>query len=320
MAKKIDALVERIRNHRCYNHPVFQHWAQTGPSNEVVGALFHQIRSFCDATRPGGRFPEALRVHQLSQESTLIQEIVESEENHGPELATMAGYIVNRAAGRQVFTELYDQNAVEAGLKEFSDRLLGALPGYEAETGLLAQTRKARSAFDGRQETDRESTIRNLGTALALEMISNRQLIPGEKACLVDSELYGASLEDKEMHYLLEHWGEIGAERQHEENAIAAVGSVLNEDTEELIVEGADAFLNSLVTLWDVLDSALLASGVLPGRIGVDVVRGGIGLVRGTNRGVRVLAGRVHDDLGVRLDVREVVADLNRPRSSRWRT
>jgi hypothetical protein len=92
-------------------------------------------------------------------------------------------------------------------------------------------------------------------------MISNRHLIPGEKDCLVDAGLYGASLEDQEMHYLLEHWGEIGAEQQHEKNAIAAVGSVLNDDTETLIVEGVDLFLDSLVALWDVLDAALLASG-----------------------------------------------------------
>ncbi|MEW9533711.1 hypothetical protein [Microbispora sp. NPDC049125] len=257
----IEELVEKIRSHRCYTHPLFQHWATSAPDVETVGTLFHQIRNFCDATRPGGNFPEALKQHQLSTESGLLQEIVESEENHGPELATMAGYIVNRAAGRQVFTDLYDQEAVEAGLKEFSDRLLGSLPGYDPATGLLGQTRRARAVFDGRQAMDRDSTIRNLGVALALEMISNRQLIPGEKHCLVDARLYGASIEDPEMHYLDEHWGEIGAEAQHEKNAIAAVGSVLNDETEPLIVEGVFAFLDALVALWDVLDAALLESG-----------------------------------------------------------
>jgi len=261
MSITIDELVGRVRGHRCYNHPIFQHWADVSPDSTVVGALFHQIRSFCDATRPGGRFPEALGMHKLSTESALLQEIVDSEEDHGPELATMAGYIVNRAAGREVFNNLYDQKLVESGLKEFSDRLLRDLPGYDPRTGLLAQTRRARSTFDGRQQVDRDSTIRNLGTTLALEMISNRQLIPGEKVALVDAGIYGTSLEDKEMHYLLEHWGEIGAEQQHEKNAIAAVGSVLNADTEALIVEGLDAFLDSLAALWDVLDAALLASG-----------------------------------------------------------
>lgn len=261
MAMTIDELVEQIRAHRCYNHPIFDHWAKVGPNSEVVGALFHQIQNFCAATRPGGNFPDALREHKLSAESALLQEIVESEENHGPELATMAGYIVNRAAGQQVFSDLYDQEAVEAGLKEFSDKLLGSLPGYDPATGMLAQTRKARATFDGRLATDRDSTIRNLGSALALEMISNRQLIPGEKVCLVDAGLYGATIDDSEMHYLLEHWGEIGAEQQHEKNAIAAVGSVLNDQTEALIVEGAYIFLDSLVALWDVLDSALLVSG-----------------------------------------------------------
>ncbi|MFJ1561503.1 hypothetical protein [Streptomyces mirabilis] len=257
----IEDLISRVRGHRCYNHPIFDHWAEVRPESVVVGALFHQIRSFCDATRPGGKFPQALAMHKFSEESALLQEIIESEENHGPELATMAGYIVNRAAGHVVFGDLYDQELVERGLKEFSDQLLKSLPGYDPRTGLLAQTRRARAVFDGRQQADRESTLRNLGTALALEMVSNRHLIPGEKTALVDAGIYDASLEDGEMHYLLEHWGEIGAEQQHEKNAIAAVGSVLNEDTEALVLEGLDGFLDALVALWDVLDSALLASG-----------------------------------------------------------
>ncbi|UNO43370.1 hypothetical protein [Streptomyces sp. MST-110588] len=260
-ATTIDDLVSRIRDHRCYHHPIFKHWQEAAPGSTAVAALFHQIRSFCDATRPGGKFPQALTMHRLTAESALLQEIVESEENHGADLATMAGHIVNRAAGRRVFTDVHDQNLVETGLKECSDRILENLPGYDPETGLLAQTRRARAAFDGRRRTDRDATLRNLGTALALEMISNRHLIPGWKAALVDSGHYGVTLESREMHYLLEHWGEIGAEEQHEKNAIAAVASVLNPTTEALITEGVDTFLDSLAALWDVLDAALLASG-----------------------------------------------------------
>src|SRR4051812_6348793 len=135
------------------------------------------------------------------------------------------------------------------------------LPGYAPVTGLMRQTRKAIQVFDRRKRADRESTVRNLGSALALEMISNGQLIPGEKHALVDSGLYGATLDDPEMHYLLEHYGEIGAEQQHEKNAVTAVAAVLNDETRPLIMEGVDDFLDSLVSLWDLLDSALLASG-----------------------------------------------------------
>jgi hypothetical protein len=77
----------------------------------------------------------------------------------------------------------------------------------------------------------------------------------------VDAGHYDAALEDAEMHYLLEHWGEIGAEQQHEKNAVAAVDSVLTAQNEALVLEGVDLFLDSLVDLWDVLDAALLASG-----------------------------------------------------------
>jgi hypothetical protein len=261
MAKTIEEIVESIRNHRCYTHPVFQRWAAVDPRPEVIGALFHQIRCFCDSTRPGWHFPTALENLGLLDESELLQEIVESEENHGPELATMAGFILNRAAKRIICSDLYDQSAVEGKLKDFSDQLLSSLPGYHLETGLTIQCRQVRAVFDRRKLMDHKTTFCNLGTALALEMISNRQLIPGEKYCLVDSGLYGASMTDPEMHYLLEHWGEMGAEQQHENNAIAAVAAVLNEETEPLIIKGVCDFLDSLMNLWDLLDAALLQSG-----------------------------------------------------------
>jgi hypothetical protein len=261
MPRTINDVIEYIRNHRCFNHPVFKHWAKQKPGPEVVGALFHQIQCFCASTRPGWSFPAALRENGLVKESSLLQEIVESEANHGPELATMAGFIVNRAASRDVCPNVRDQDAVEAQLRAYSDQILGSLPGYDGRTGLTVQARKAIDVFSRRKRTDRESTIRNLGTALALEMISNNHLIPGEKDCLVDSGQYGARLEDPEMHYLLEHWGEIGAEQQHEKNAVQALAAVLSPETEPLILEGVDDFLDSLVGLWDLLDSALLASG-----------------------------------------------------------
>jgi hypothetical protein len=261
MTMTVEQLVERVRNHRCYSHPVFRHWAAVGPDAEVVGAAFHQIQNFCASTRPGGKFPDALSQLGLTEECQLVNEIVESESDHGPELATMAGYIVNRAAGHAVCGDVYDQGAVEAKLKELSNKILGRLPGYDQETGLTVQARQAIAVFARRNLVDRQSTLKNLGTALALEMISNRQLIPGEKHCLVDSGLYAAGLDQPEMHYLLEHWGEVGAEQQHEKNAITAVGSVLNAETAPAIVEGADEFLNSLASLWDLLDASLLQSG-----------------------------------------------------------
>ncbi len=257
----IDQLVTDIRQHRCYNHPVFENWTANRPPQDVIAALFHQIQKFCASTRPGWSFPDALAEHDLLRESELLTEIVESEADHGPELARMAGFIVNQAAGDQVCPDIYDQADVEARLKKQSDRFLGALPGYTADEGLTIQARRAIAVFDRRKLTDLESTYRNLGTALALEMISNNHLIPGEKTCLIDSGAYGASIDQPEMHYLLEHWGEAGAEQQHEKNAADAVGAVLNDKTEPLIRQGATEFLDALASLWDLLDSALLQSG-----------------------------------------------------------
>jgi hypothetical protein len=264
MPKTIDEIVEYIRNHRCYTHPIFHNWAAVNPEPQVVGALFHQIQRFCASTRPGWNFPKAVKELGLQQESALLQEIVESEEDHGPHLATMAGFILNRTSKSEICPDLYDQQDVEGRLKAYSDELLGSLPGYDRDSGLTTQTRRGIAVFNRRKSMDRDSTFRNLGSALALEMISNQQLIPGEKHCLVDSGLYGVNMDDPEMHYLAEHWGEIGAEQQHEKNAIAAVASVLNDETEPLIMEGVKDFLDSLAHLWDVLDSALLESGYSP--------------------------------------------------------
>ena len=258
----IRVVTDFVESHRCYSHPVFLHWVEARPGVEALGALFHQIRSFCDATRPGGCMPAALRRHGLDRQSRLLAEIVASEENHGPDLAVMAGHVLNRAAGRAIVPDLTDQHAVEARLKEASDRLLGALPGYDSRTGLTVQCRRARAVFARRDADDRESVIRNLGTAIALEMISNRHLIPGEKHALVDSGLYGVSLDEPEMHYLEEHWGEVGAEAQHEQNALLAVESLLDDETTPLILDGAREFLDALAGLWDVLDAALLQSGM----------------------------------------------------------
>lgn len=261
MSVNVDSLVSKIKSHRCYTHPVFLNWAKADPAPEVVGALFHQIQNFCSATRPGWNFPDALHEHGLLQQSALMQEIVESEGGHGPELATMAGYIVNQAAGDAIFADLYDQHTVEQGLKAYSDRLLGSLPGYDHASGLTSQVRRAMAVFDGRKQTDLASTYRNLGVALALEMISNRQLIPGEKHCLVDSGLYRTDLDVPEMHYLLEHWGEVGAEEQHERNAREAVAVALDGPHAALVVEGAQDFLDALASMWDLLDASLLQSG-----------------------------------------------------------
>jgi len=240
---------------------VFEHWAQNRPSTEVIGALFHHIRNFCDSTRPGLNLPLGLQKLGLSTGSDLLQEIAESEEDHGPHLAAMAGHILNRSAGRTICPDPFEKVAVEGKLKECSDALLGSLPGYDPKTGLMPQTRSAMAVFERRRRTDADSVYRSLGSAMALEMISYRHLIPGEIHCLVDSGLYHTSMEEPEMYYLLEHAGEAGAEAMHEHHALEAIGSVLNDSSEGLIAEGVDDFLNSLTALWDLLDTALLASG-----------------------------------------------------------
>ena len=158
-------LVEQVTRHRLYTHPIWEHWAESPPPPDVVGALFHQIQCFCASTRPGGALPEGLRALGLGHQAELLEEIVASEAGHGPELATMAAHIINQAAGRSVFGDLYDQAVIEAGLKKASDRILGTLPAYDPITGLTVQARRAITVFERRKLTDPASVMRNLGTA-----------------------------------------------------------------------------------------------------------------------------------------------------------
>ncbi len=252
-----------ILSHRCYTHPVFASWAKVKPSHEVIGALFHQIQMFCASTRPGLNFPKALEDHGMMQESVWQKEIIDSESDHGPELATMAGYIINQAAGKKICPDVYNQEMVEAQLKAFSDSTLGNLPGYNRTNGLAKQTKCAIEVLEKRWLTTYEATIRNIGVTFALEVISNQHLVPGEKHCLIDSGNYNTDLEVPEMHYLLEHWGELGAEKEHEANAMKMVDHAIgsNRMNYELIMQGATDFLDSLTKMWDYLDCALLQSG-----------------------------------------------------------
>jgi hypothetical protein len=261
MAKTVEEFVKYIQDHRVYAHPIFERWISVDPTPEVIGAFFHQMQCFCAATRLGRNFPSALKHLGLSQQGDLVQAIMDSEEGHGADLAAMVGFLLNRRAAYEICPDIYAQQAVERTLKNYSNQLLSHLPGYDLESGLTIQAQNAIAVFGGRERTDRASTLSSLGTTLALEVVSNRSLIQGEKCALVDSGLYGASLADPEMHYLSEHWGAIGAEEEHEKYAMAAVSAMLTDETQPFVIRGVHDFLDSLADLLDALDAALLRSG-----------------------------------------------------------
>ncbi|MEO7732257.1 MAG: hypothetical protein ABIY55_14895 [Kofleriaceae bacterium] len=251
-------LVDHIRNHRAYNHPLFHHWAEVRPDAETIGALFHHIQRLCACTRPALNFENGLNRLQLDEESEILASIIKSEADHGPQLATMAAHIANRRSGKPLFIDLTDQHAVEAQLAEYSQRKLGAFPGYSAATSSLPEDRRVWEVFDRRANDDAEFTYLNIGALLAIELLANGHIIPGEVHCLLESGLYGLDIDDREMEYLKEHAGEAGAENWHERAAIRAVEGVLSPSNEQLVVKGANDCLDSIAALWDVLDKGLL--------------------------------------------------------------
>jgi hypothetical protein len=251
-------LVNHIRNHRCYNHPLFHHWAAVNPSAEGVGTLFHHIQRLCACTRPALNFEHGLSQLKLDEESAILASIVKSEADHGPQLATMAAHIVNQRAGKPLFVDLTDQDTIEAKLAEYSRRKFSALPGYHPATASLPEDRRVWEVFGRRAKDDEESTYRNIGSLLAIELLANGHIIPGEVHCLVKADLYHSDIEDRDMEYLKEHAGEAGAENWHEREAIRAVQSVLNSSNEQLVFEGVDDCLDAIAALWDALDQGLL--------------------------------------------------------------
>jgi len=254
----LHALVHDIRAHRCHNHPLFEHWLASRPTPEIIGAFYHHMQAVCSASRPGWSFDEGLDRLGMDQATATLRAIVASEENHGPHLATMAGFLMNRAAGQIIHPDLDDQEAVELILKRCSDEVMGGLPGYDAETGLSRQNRRVNRIYARRQRTDRDSTLRNIGTLLATEIIASGHVFPGQLRALYESGYYGARQEDPEMEYLFEHAGSEGAEAWHAETAIEATGPVLDAETEPLIRAGAMEILGALEEMWDLLDAAML--------------------------------------------------------------
>jgi hypothetical protein len=258
VSKHIDRLVNHIRAHRCYSHPIFKHWAEVRPKPEVIGAFFHHMEGLCTASRYSWDFEEGLAKLDMFEGKKILQDIVASEEDHGPHLATMAGFLMNRAAGRTICPDLLDQQGVENKLKECSQKFFSSLPGYDQHSGRTRQDRRISKVFERRTLTDSESTYRNIGTLLAVEMIAAGHVFPGEMHCLFETGLYGVTRANPEMQYLFEHAGSEGAENWHAQTAIQAAGAALNESTETLIREGADECLDAIADLWDLLDSTLL--------------------------------------------------------------
>lgn len=252
-------VVAHIEAHRCSLHTFFDDWAARELSPVELGALFHHLRHFCDATRPGAQFPKGLRLLGLPRAAQLMKEIETSEKGHGNDLAVMIGYIINRAAGRPLCPAPKNRKAVEGAIKEMSDEVFGSRPNYDRATGLLPEVATAKAVFVRRKLTDADSTYRNLGTALALEMLANRLIIPGEVKCLIKSKRYGAKLKDPEMKYLREHAGAEGAEAAHEKNAKKAIAPLVADPAlEVLVTAGATALLDALAAMLDALDAFLL--------------------------------------------------------------
>lgn len=93
----IEPLAHRITEHRCSRQPIFDSWRRVAPGTGRL-ARCSFIQSFCAVPRPAGRFPNALTDRPRRSERAHAG-IVDSEANHGAELARMAGHLLHRSTG-----------------------------------------------------------------------------------------------------------------------------------------------------------------------------------------------------------------------------
>ena len=76
MSNLLTEIVERVRAHRCYHHPMFRHWLESKPGWEEIGAFLHHMQCTCSASRPGWSFE--LGLEQLGLETATLRRIVAS--------------------------------------------------------------------------------------------------------------------------------------------------------------------------------------------------------------------------------------------------
>lgn len=198
-----------------FNHEIYDYMAQQPLNSAQMRLWWDGMGNYCKPTRNPGQWLRALpATHKATKEA--LMKVFESESGHEKTLAIMAQHLIERCEVR-----------VELAAK-ISQEKRQIAPPLQAFKNLLAK-RESKNTID---------TPHNLGTMLGIERLANQNIIPGEVKAFIDSKHYRVKLSDPEMHYLEEHYGELGAESWHQAT-LERISKTLGRDDEILIAEQA---------------------------------------------------------------------------------
>lgn len=223
-------ILSDIEAHPALRHTVFQTLAARMYPPEVLTNYLVNMATFCAASRwPGTMFQEFDAV-KCRHACDAIDKILASEQGHEAQLQAMGALLIGS-------THLEPLNRLDED--DIYERITD---GTHDAIGTLTL-----------RETDSwDDALYALGGMLAVEIVANRQIIPGQVAAFIDSDFYGLTLDD--VPYLKEHAGEHGAEHDHEATMITVVGNFLPDD-QARVAEGATEMLNSLEGFYDDLEA-----------------------------------------------------------------
>jgi len=221
----VEPLVARIEAHPVNSHPVFDTLAKGRPPPEQLEAWLRHMAWFCVLAREVFSMPSNLRYHSLDQIAEVIEKVKANEEQHGV---------------------LYEDMAA---------KILGRPPKFH-ETRTQAME-KMREIFVARDYDDYECVFRSLGAYLALDVMTDHHIIPGQIKAFVKSRKYGMQL--SELEYLRKHYAEYSAAAVHGlklRSALMIVPHSVNAYTQ--VELGAIEFLDTLQLLYDELTEIIV--------------------------------------------------------------
>jgi hypothetical protein len=216
----VEPLVALIEEHPVNRHLVFILLAQGRPPPEKLEAWLCHVAHFCALARNVFSMPSNLRYHELDEIALVIEKVRENERQHGALYQDMA----KRLLGKPVI---------------FRETITPAIQQMEA-------------IFVNRDYEDHACVYKSLGAYLALDVMTDHHIIPGQINAFVKSKKYGVRL--SELEYLRKHYAEYSAAAVHGLKLRSALMIVPHSDNAFTHVkQGTKEFMDALQLFYDEL-------------------------------------------------------------------
>ncbi len=225
--QEIQRLINRIESHPAHNHRVFRVLAHERPDTEKLTAWLSRMAQFCNHAREVFTMAEHLEGHGLKEQASIVRLIEESEREHGLMYARMS----MKLTGAAIRVPTTDTPAIH----------------------------ELRRIFVARAYEDYDSVFYSLGAYLALEVMAEYHIIPGQIDAFIRSGHYGVSLNDEALRYLRKHHEEFNADVIHALRIRSALRIVpANTSATPLVEKGAAEFMDALEDFYDELTEIIV--------------------------------------------------------------